>query len=406
VTELIGWLDCSAGVAGDMLLGALVDAGVASAEIQAAVDAVLPGAVAISAAQVTRAGMRATKADVRPLVVDPPHRTWADIDAMLRQSDLAADVRERALAVFDRLAEAEARVHGIDARAVHFHEVGALDSIADVVGVCAGVTALGLSRIVTGPIALGSGSTGSAHGRLAVPVPAVLELSAGWLVTAGGDGELTTPTGMALVSVLAQSTGQLPEMTVDRVGIGAGSRDTPGRANVTRLVVGTARATSQQMTPTAAETMIVLESNVDDLDPRLWPGVLGALLTAGAADAWLTPILAKKGRPAHILSVLAAPERAIAAREVVLTRTSSLGMRSYEIQRFALPRRMIDVALERGQIGVKIGHRDGIVMQVTPEFEDVAAYAVEHGRAEHEVMAEALATAGALGFRAGSALPD
>ena len=200
MTELIGWLDCSAGVAGDMLLGALFDAGVESAEIQAAVDAVLPGAVAISAAEVTRAGLRATKADVRPLVVDPPHRTWADIDAMLRQSDLAADVRERALAVFDRLAEAEARVHGIDARAVHFHEVGALDSIADVVGVCAGVTALGLSRIVTGPIALGSGSTGSAHGRLAVPVPAVLELSAGWPVTAGGEGELTTPTGMALVT--------------------------------------------------------------------------------------------------------------------------------------------------------------------------------------------------------------
>jgi uncharacterized protein (TIGR00299 family) protein len=402
VTELIGWLDCSAGVAGDMLLGALFDAGVEPAVVQRATDAVLPGAVAISAAEVTRAGLRATKADVRPLVADPPHRTWADIDAMLRQSDLRPEVRERALAVFDRLAEAEARVHGIDARAVHFHEVGALDSIADVVGVCAGATSLGLTRVITGPIALGSGSTGSAHGRLAVPVPAVLELSAGWSVTAGGEGELTTPTGMALVTVLANSTGQLPAMTVDRVGIGAGSRDTPGRANVTRLVLGTAHATSQN----ATETMVVLESNVDDLDPRLWPGVLAKLLAAGAADAWLTPIVAKKGRPAHTLSLLVAPEKAAAARDVVLRQTTSLGVRRHEIERYALPRRTVEITLPSGRVRVKVGHRDGIVLQVTPEFEDVAAYAREHGRAEHEVMAEALAAAMALGFRAGSVLPD
>lgn len=397
----IGWLDCSAGVAGDMLLGALLDAGVSLADVQAAVDAVLPGAVQISATQVTRAGLRATKADVRPLVDDPEHRTWADIEALLDDADLSAEIRHRALAVFGRLAGAEARVHGIEVTAVHFHEVGALDSIADVVGGCAGVVALGLDRLVVGRIALGSGSTRGAHGRLAVPVPAVLELSGGWSVAAGGEGELTTPTGMALVTTLAAGTGELPAMAVDRVGVGAGTRDTAGRANVTRLVVGRADAD-----PAPTETMRVLESNVDDLDPRLWPGVITALLAVGAADAWLTPILAKKGRPAHTLSVLVAPERAGAARDVVLTRTTSLGLRQREVQRYALPRRMVEVGVDGGRVEVKIGHRDGVVLQVTPEFEDVVGLAQARGRSEHEVMAEALAAAAALGYRAGLPLPD
>ena len=190
-------------------------------------------------------------------------------------------------------------------------------------------------------------------------------------------------------------------MTVDRVGVGAGTRDPAGRANVTRLVIGSAASA-----PPPAETMVVLESNVDDLDPRLWPGVLTALLAGGAADAWLTPILAKKGRPAHTLSVLVAPEQADAARDVVLRRTTSLGVRRHEVQRYALPRRVVEIDLQGGRISVKVGHRGGVVLQVTPEFEEVAAYAREHGRAEHEVMAEALTAAASLGYRAGSPLPD
>ncbi|GAA3603085.1 nickel pincer cofactor biosynthesis protein LarC [Microlunatus ginsengisoli] len=401
MAERLGWVDASAGVAGDMLLGALLDAGVDPAVVRTAVDAVLPGAVEITYRQVTRAGLRATKADVRPLLDDPPHRTWRDIEGMLRSASLAEDVRVRALAVFGRLAEAEARVHGIAAADVHFHEVGALDSIADVVGVCAGLDSLGLDRLVVGRIALGSGTTRAAHGRLAVPVPAVLELSTGWQVSAGGEGELTTPTGMALLMTLADGNADLPAVTVERSGVGAGSRDTPGRANVTRLVIGTA-----QQVGGAADELLLLETNVDDLDPRLWPGVLAGLLAAGAADAWLTPILAKKGRPAHVLSVLVRPEQRDAALDLVLGRTSSLGVRIQPVARYAVPRLMVDVALAHGSIAVKVGHRNGVVLQVTPEFADVAAYARAHGRAEQEVMADALAAAVRLGYRAGAPLPE
>ena len=400
----IGWIDASAGVAGDMLLGALIDAGATLGAdlgpIQRAVDAVIPDSVEITVDQVTRAGLRATKAEVRPLVEQPEHRTWADIEGMLRAAELAEPVRHSALAVFGRLAVAEGRVHGIPESDVHFHEVGALDSIGDIVGVCAALHELDLDRLLVGPVALGSGSVRSAHGRLPVPVPAVLELAGGRAVSAGGEGELTTPTGMALVTTLAAQATELPPMTVLRVGVGAGSRDTPGRANVTRLVLGEAGSPAG-----ATEPMVVLETNVDDLDPRLWPGVLAALLDAGAADAWLTPILAKKGRPAHLLSVLVRPDQRAAAREVVLGRTSSLGIREQTVGRYALPRTMIDVQLAGGRVAVKIGHRNGVVLQVTPEFADVATYAAVHRRAEAEVMAEALAAAGALGYRAGSPLP-
>ena len=400
VPERIGWIDASAGVAGDMLLGALLDAGVGLGAVRSAVEAVLPGSVEITVRQVTRAGLRATKADVRPLVEDPPHRTWTVIEAMLRDADVATDVRDRALVVFGRLAAAEARVHGIDPADVHFHEVGALDSIADVVGVCAGVVALGLDRVLVSPVAVGSGTTRAAHGRLAVPVPAVVELSVGWPVVAGGEGELTTPTGMALVTTLAAAGSDLPPMTVERTGAGAGSRDTAGRANVTRLIVGTALPSDD-----ALETMTVLETNVDDLDPRLWPGVLAALLEAGAADVWLTPVLAKKGRPGQLLGVLVRPELRASTRDVVLSRTSSLGIREHSVERYALPRLMIEVPLGDGSIAVKIGHREGVVLQVTPEFEDVASYARGHGRTEQDVMAEALALATGLGYRHGGSLP-
>ncbi|HET9649004.1 MAG TPA: nickel pincer cofactor biosynthesis protein LarC [Microlunatus sp.] len=401
MSERIGWLDCSAGVAGDMLLAALVDAGVPAGELAQLIEAVLPDSVDLVVTEVTRAGLRATKVDVRPLVEQPPHRTWADIEQLVRSADLPTGTRDRALSTFGRLAGAEARVHGIPVADVHFHEVGALDSIADVVGVCAGFDQLGLDRLVAGRVALGSGSARGAHGRLAVPVPAVLELSAGWPVTSGGEGELATPTGMALVTALADTSGELPPMTVEQVGIGAGTRDVPGRANVTRLVVGLGAGAAA-----AAEIMTVLETNVDDLDPRLWPGVLTALLEGGAADAWLTPVLAKKGRPAHVLSVLASPDRAVTVRDVVLTRTSSLGVRTYDVRRYALPRMMIEIALAGGTIAVKIGHRDGVVLQVTPEFADVSAYAARRGRTETEVMAEALAAASARGYRGGAPLPE
>ncbi|GAA2719069.1 nickel pincer cofactor biosynthesis protein LarC [Cellulomonas aerilata] len=410
-TPTLLWIDASAGIAGDMLLGALVDAGAALDDLQSAVDAVIPGSVRLAAHGVTRAGLRATKVEVEVLVDDPPHRTWTTIRDLLVAADLAEPVRARALAAFARLAEAEGRVHGIPPEDVHFHEVGALDAIADVVGSCAGVEALGVTDAVVSPIALGSGTVTAHHGVLPVPAPAALELSRGWDVLAGGRGELATPTGLALATSLAGACGPLPALRPDRTGIGAGTRDTPGRANVVRVVLGTpTRGTTDApvVVPADAgpggtpERAVVLETNVDDLDPRVWPDVLERLLAAGAWDAWLTPIVMKKGRPAHTLHVLCGPEQATALGAVVLAHTSTLGLRVTSVVRDVLDRAWVAVEVDGGTVRVKVGHRAGRVVQATPEFGDVAALAADRGVPVRQVLAQAQAAATAAGVVQGA----
>jgi uncharacterized protein (TIGR00299 family) protein len=235
------WIDPSAGVAGDMLMGALLDAGVELDVVQAAVDAVIPGTVRLNLSATTRAGLRAASLQVELLVEDQPHRPWAVIRSLLEAAALTEPVRGRALAAFTALARAEARVHDVPMDDVRFHEVGSWDSIADVVGVCAAVEALGVDEIVIGRLALGSGTVRSRHGVLPVPAPAVAELVRGWAVTAGDDtesGELATPTGVTLVTTLATGRGPLPPMTVETVGYGAGTNDPPDRPNVVRVIVG------------------------------------------------------------------------------------------------------------------------------------------------------------------------
>lgn len=396
------WIDPSAGVAGDMLLGALLDAGASLAAVQDAVDAVVAGSVTISAAEVTRAGLRATKAEVVQTATDPPHRTWTAIRTMITGAGLAEPVREAALSVFARLAEAEGRVHGIPPAEVHFHEVGALDSIADVVGVCAALHDLGVGTVSAGPVALGSGRVRAAHGSMPVPVPAVAELAKGWRVSAGGAGELTTPTGMALLAALAVRNEDLPPMLIGRTGVGAGTKDVAGRANVTRVVLGEATATGPVGTTHPA---VVLEANVDDLDPRLWPDVLAQLLQAGADDAWLVPILMKKGRPAHVLSALCPPERADAVQQQVFARTSTLGVRRRVEHKFALPRLWVEVVVLGAAVPVKVGHLDGVIRQVNPEFEAVAAVARAQDRSQHDVLNAAVAAAAVAGLVVGAPLP-
>ena len=396
------WIDASAGVAGDMLLGALLDAGADPAAVQAAVDAVVPHSVAITTTEVTRAGLRATKAAVAVTTPDSPHRRWATVRALLEDADLPDPVRGRALAVFARLAAAEARVHGIDPDQVHFHEVGALDSIADVVGVCAALYDLRVDSVSAGPVALGAGTVRTAHGALPVPVPAVVELAQGWRVSAGGQGELTTPTGMALLVTLAERCQDLPPLQVHRVGAGAGTRDQAGRANVTRVVLGDEAAGSAD--PTSAT--LLLETNVDDLDPRLWPEVLQRLLRHGADDAWLVPILGKKGRPGHVLSVLSPPDRADILRAEMLTTTSTFGVRETAYRKYALPRSWFDVALGDLVVAVKVASRDGVIAQVSPEFDSVAAAAATLGRTQHDILTAAGAAAEAAGLVAGAAMPE
>jgi pyridinium-3,5-bisthiocarboxylic acid mononucleotide nickel chelatase len=397
------WIDASAGIAGDMLLGALVDAGAELAAVQRAVEAVIPGSVRLVEERVTRAGIAGRKVDVEVLVEDPPHRTWTTIRRMLEEADLAPRVRRDALAVFERLAEAEGRVHGVPADDIHFHEVGALDSIADVVGVCAALHDLGVVTLTAGEVAVGSGHVRAAHGKIPVPVPAVTQLAGGWRITAGGQGELTTPTGMALLAALCLECADLPAMTLDRVGVGAGTKDFPGRANVTRVVIGSRVSSGSGQD---GDPAVLLEANIDDLDPRLWPGVLAQLMEHGASDAWLVPILMKKGRPAHTLSVLCHPRDADRLRDAILVGTTTIGVRQHPVAKFALPRAWVDVPVDGGTVAVKLAHRDGVILQATPEFDEVAAIAAGSGRPQHVVLAEATASAATSGLLAGGPVPS
>ncbi len=393
----VGWLDCSSGCSGDMLLGALLDVGVPADVVRDAVDAAAPEPVEVWVEQVRRGGFAAARARVQT-ADSSTRRGWADVRALLQQADLAPRVRERALSTFVRLAEAEAAVHGHPLEHVHFHEVGALDAIADVVGVCAALDHLGLRWLTASPVALGGGGVHTEHGTLSVPAPAVVELLRG-VPTHGGpvDVELCTPTGAALLVEWVDAWGPQPAMVTAEVGTGAGTRDLEGHANVLRLLTGSTVA--QHPAPAGAHgtaAPLLLECNVDDLDPRLWPGVLSALLDAGAGDAWLTPILMKKGRPAHTLSVLVSAEDAEAVRRVVFSETTTIGVRETPVTKRALARREETVDVGGHPVRVKLGVHDGHVVNAQPEYDDVAAVAAATGEPVKSVLARAVAQARTL----------
>ncbi len=383
---MIGWVDGQAGASGDMLLGAIVDAGVPLSTLQQAVDALGVEPITLTALPAVRAGLGAIRVEVRCAEPATP-RTWADVRTILTTADLPTPVRRTALEVFGALASAEATVHRRPVEQVHFHEVGALDALADVVGAVTGLHELGLTALHCSPLALGAGTTRGAHGPLPVPAPAVLALLAGRPVVAGGaPHEATTPTGAALLATLVTDWGPLPPMTLVRTGTGAGGRDPAEVANVLRLVLG-------EPVPSVAATAVLLEANVDDLDPRLWPGALDALLQAGASDAWLTPILMKKGRPAHTLSVLCPPDRAGAAAHIVFTQTSTIGLRETAVGKRALERTESTVHVDGQPVRVKTAWLDGAPVNVNPEWDDVAAAAGALGRPAKEVLADAVAAA-------------
>jgi uncharacterized protein (TIGR00299 family) protein len=386
-----------------MLLAALVDAGAPLDPVTTAVSAVIPGSVVLASSQVSRSGLRSTKVDVKRVLADQTHRSWREIQTLLEQADLAVKVRERSQRVFRRLAEAEARVHGITTDDVRFHEVGAWDSIADVVGVCTALDCLGVTSMSCSAVALGSGRVTVGHGELPVPVPAVLELSPGWQVMSGGEGELATPTGMALVTTLARECRGLPAMTVHTVGVGAGTRDTAGHPNVVRVVLGDRHGAADS---SDSSVLSVLETNIDDMDPRVWPTVLASLFAAGAADAWLVPIIMKKGRPAQTLTVLASPANRDALRRLIFELTTTSGVRETTVSRIALDRFWVPVSVAGGQVRVKVAHHGGEIVQATPEFDEAAAVATAHNIPVRRVLQEAIAAAERAGLVAGRPVPE
>lgn len=386
---MIGWLDCAAGASGDMLLGALVDAGAPLQVMQEAVDALAVEPVLLSTGNVTRQGIAATKVDVnapRSTVT----RTWANIRGQLENADIPEPVRRTALDAFARLARAEAAAHRVSPEQVHFHEVGGLDAIADVVGTAAGLHALEVRRLTAGTVTLGSGMVRGEHGLIPVPGPAVLALlqEAQAPVWAGpAPYEMCTPTGAALLAATVTEWGPLPPMTVRAVGTGAGSRDLDEIPNVLRLVLG------DPLSVDRPGVGVLLETNVDDLDPRLWPGVLDGLLGAGASDAWLSPILMKKGRPAHTLHVLCAADVEGTLRRTIFDRTSTIGLRRTEVSKYALEREAGVVRVDGRPVAVKIARDGGRVVNVSVEFDDVARVAAELQQPIKEVLRAATAAA-------------
>jgi uncharacterized protein (TIGR00299 family) protein len=382
------YFDCFAGVAGDMVLGALLDAGGSADALRAGLAGVPVGPFELEVTGVERGGIGATQVRVRA-GHSPVVRTWAYLRGALGEADLPAPVRNRSLAIFGRLAEAEARVHRKPVDQVHFHEVGAVDAVVDVVGSALLLHDLGVTEVWASSVATGTGLHRGEHGVLPVPAPAVLELLAGVPIYSGGvAAELTTPTGAAILAASAGRFTELPPMRVASVGYGAGTRRHDELPNLLRVLLGERTEGSS-----AGDGGLVLEANLDDMTPELAPWVLERLLEAGAADVWFTPIHMKRGRPGITLSVLCAPGTDAAVRELLWRETSTLGVRGLPVRKWMLERRVIAVAVPGGKVRVKLGLDGGRVVNLAPEYADCARLASETGRPLKDVMARAQSAA-------------
>lgn len=378
-----------------MLLGACLDAGVPFDVIQATVQALDVGAD-LRVERVRRKGIEATKVTVLEAPTDPsaahqhPHRHLASILRLIDRAALPAGVKQKASALFVRLGEAEAAVHGMPVERVHFHEVGAVDSIVDIVGGVAALEWLNARTFVSSPLNTGSGTVHCAHGEMPVPAPATARLLQGCPVYAStGPGELLTPTGALLVTGYAGAYGVLPPMVIERVGYGAGTRDTPDRPNVLRIVLGTAPAPAVDSTR-GSETAVVVEAQVDDLNPQILGTVMTRLFEAGALDVFYTAVQMKKNRPGTLVTVLARPGDVRAVYDVLFTETTTLGVRRYDVAREALDREIVSIESMYGSVRMKLARRHGLVLNVAPEYDDCSRLASEAGVPVKEVLAAAL----------------
>ena len=368
--------DCASGIAGDMTLAALLDLGAPQDVVDAALAALDVPGLAVRVERVTRGGIAATRVHGPEEAPDEPARHFADIRRILEAPALDAAVRDRALRVFTRLAGAEARVHGTDVDHVHFHEVGGLDAIADIVGGCAAVIALGPASISASPLPLGDGTVKTRHGVLPVPAPATAVLLEGVPTVPGpsGAGELVTPTGAALITTLAETFGAPPALVLGGQGFGAGSREIPGLPNVLRVLRGEPQASAHDG-PCWVEGF----ANVDDMNPEVGPWVLERLLEAGARDAWIEPVVMKKGRAAVKVGFLCRAGDTDEIARVLMRESTTLGVRYHAVERAELPRRRVTVRTPVGEVRVKLGGDPAQPDNVAPEHEDCRRLAAETG---------------------------
>jgi uncharacterized protein (TIGR00299 family) protein len=376
----VGYLDCFSGASGDMILGALVDAGLSLANLRAELAKLPLTGYRLSARKVRRAGLAATQVRVTVAKKQPPRRL-ADILSIIEGGSVPSADKEKGAAIFRRLAEAEAKVHGLPLARTHLHEVGAVDAIVDITGAVAGLRLLGVEELFASALTLGSGTTRSAGGGLPVPAPATLEIVASarapTIAHQGGEeGELLTPTGAAIITTLARF--QRPAMKVECLGYGAGSRDIPDWPNVLRLWLGTS-------VDEAGQVMLLAETNIDDMSPEILGYVQERLFVSGAADVWLTPIQMKKGRPGVVLSVLCPVEAESAIVSLLLRETSTLGVRLREVRRQEAEREVLEFESSLGPAVVKVKRLPGEAPQAAPEYEVCRRLAEASGRPLAEV---------------------
>lgn len=428
----IAYLDCFSGMSGDMFLGALLDAGVSAQMLEDMVEALDIGA-RLKISNVNRSGIAATKVDVfvhgekdlprkqfwaaeehgheenrhghehphDPAADAHSHRheqahahrhshgrSLKEIKEIIARAAISDRAQKTAVAIFEALGAAEAKIHNMDIESVHFHEVGAVDAMVDIVGAAVGAEALGADEIVCSPLNVGGGTVKCAHGVFPVPAPATVELLKGAPVYSSGiEVELLTPTGAAIVKTLATRFGAFPEMKIENTGYGAGSRDFPGHANVVRLTIG--EAIPSLATKTARETISVLEVNLDDLNPQVLGYVMERMLEEGALDAFATPVQMKKNRPGALLTVLCQPEDVAKLMQVIFTETTTLGVRRRDEHRQTLARHWVVVPTPWGEVRMKIASMNGTVTNYAPEYEDCRRIAAEQHVPLKTVMQEA-----------------
>ncbi len=413
----IAYLDCFSGISGDMFLGALVDAGLATQVLKETVTALnragdLDARIDIS--RVMRGGISATKVDVwagkekdrpRTMLSYAPehhhehshqhsheHRGLKEIKRIIAAATLSEPVKSKAVAIFEALGAAEAKLHNTDIEKIHFHEVGAADAMVDIVGAAAGSEALGIEAWVCSPLNLGSGSVECAHGTLPVPAPATVELLRDAPVYSSGiQAELVTPTGAAIVRGLGAHFASLPEIKLSSSGYGAGSRDFHGHANVLRIVIGeSAEAAATLDHGSATEIVTVLEATLDDLNPQVFGYVLERALAEGALEVFTTPVHMKKNRPGMLLTVLAQPRDAARLAKLIFSETTTLGVRAREEKRHVLPRRWDSVHTAWGEVRMKVASLNGGIANYAPEYEDCRRIATAHHVPLKRVMQEAV----------------
>ncbi len=376
----IAYFDCIAGASGDMILGALVDAGLPIETLRQQLACLHMDGFEVMSRRVTKQGFTATKVDVH-VAKDAPPRHVPDIEAIVTNSDLATSIKERAVSIFRRIGTAEAAIHGMSLEQVHLHEMGGVDTIVDVVGALAGLEALGVEQVFASPLPMGRGWTQGAHGRIPLPAPATLALLKDVPVVGSPlEAELVTPTGAALLSALVSSFGPVPPMTLSAVGYGAGARDLP-IPNLLRVLIGAGADASTAVT----EALVMLETNIDDMNPEFYDHAMARLFEGGALDVFLTPAQMKKNRPATLLRVLCRPTDTDRVISILFSETTTLGIRENAVQRHCMMREIDSVETPYGRVHVKVARLGKGRARVKPEYDDCRRLAEQSGVPLHDV---------------------